>query len=657
MKKHAYQVITIGEATIDAFLILKKASEKYKIDENSRELRLKHGEKIDVDSMEFSMGGNATNVAVGLTRLGIKVGLCTEIGDDELSLKIRNSLARENIDRLLVKQTTGAKSSFSVIIEVQGDRTIFVEDVQREHDFHLEEFTTPFVYLTSLGREWERPYKKVLDFIAQNNSTLAFNPGSRQVKDGRETVRKVLERTNMLFVNKEEAEQLLYDKTTEEDGLDYVKKLLTELQKLGSNTVIITDGKKGSYALSDHGEFYHEGLNDGPVVGRTGAGDAYTSGFIAASLYGHSLPTAMEWGSWNATSVVANIGAQKGLLRKSEMEEKVEEVSKAVPRMDNLGYDKPLYILAFDHRNTFSQHMFQTDMDKLTPEQIEKIKDYKSVIYDGFKKAVSLGIPKGGAAILVDEEYGDKVLRDAKQNGFITILTAEKTGQKEFSLEYGEKFKEHIDKYQPTFAKILLHYNPDDEEELKKRQQTNIKIVSDYCHEKGYKFLLEVLVEPTEKQLALCNNKQEDYDRFLRPKLTIQVIKELQNGGVEPDIWKMEGMESKDDYERLVREVRDASRSNVSVVILGRGAGEEKVKEWLTVGATVGGVNGFAVGRTIFWDSLMDLNSGKIQRDEAVDVINKKFFDLYSIFKKAKDQTVNASPVAPITSSETGGTY
>jgi sugar/nucleoside kinase (ribokinase family) len=324
MEQRKYDVITIGETTVDAFMTIFDSEGKYRIDNEHHDFCIRPGQKIDVDQYDFFTGGNATNVAVGLSRLGLKAGLCSEIGDDELSIKIRNSLARENVERLLVKQVPGA-TSFSVIINFQGDRTIFNQNVRREHDFDFSEVTTPFVYLTSMGEEWEAPYKKVLEFVEANSSTLAFNPGSRQVRGDKEIVRQILQKTSYLFVNKDEAELLLFDKETNQNDKEYVNDLLNKLQELGPKTVVITDGIQGSYAKDEQGELYWHSAGDGKIVERTGAGDAYSTGFIAAKLYGSTIEKAMEWGSNNATSVVSKIGAQAGLLTKEEMEEAVHE--------------------------------------------------------------------------------------------------------------------------------------------------------------------------------------------------------------------------------------------------------------------------------------------------------------------------------------------
>ena len=322
MTRH-YNVITVGESTIDAFMRLAHANADAHLDNENNGLCFRFGEKIDVDRYDFCIGGNATNVAVGLSRLGLKATLCTEIGDDEFSLKIRNVLATEHIERVLVHQVPGP-SNFSVIINFKGDRTLFVEDVTRKHDFHFEDVSADMVYLTSLGNEWEEAYKTALAFARKNNAAIAFNPGSRQLRNGKEIVHEILKYTNMLFVNKEEAEMLISGKETTEHDEAYIKKLLARVRGFGPKTVVITDGKRGSYALDDKNDFHKQKCQEGPIVERTGTGDAYTTGFIAASLYSLSVPKAMEWGSWNATSVVAHVGAQAGLLTKEKMEEEVK---------------------------------------------------------------------------------------------------------------------------------------------------------------------------------------------------------------------------------------------------------------------------------------------------------------------------------------------
>lgn len=300
--------------------------------------------------------------------------------------------------------------------------------------------------------------------------------------------------------------------------------------------------------------------------------------------------------------------------------------------MDNLGYDKPLYILPFDHRATFATNMFGLNVvEDLNQEQINLIKEFKLLIYLGFKDAVNKGIPKESAAILCEEQFASEILDDARRSGYITILTTEKSGSSEFKFQYGKDFRWHIDKFKPKFTKVLLKFNPSDNADLKQRQKINLKLLSDFSHENGYKFLLEVLVIPTEEQLMRSGNR-EGYDANLRPLLTKEIIIEFQNFGIEPDIWKIEGLEKDEDYKEIVNTVRSRGRINVSLVILGRGANEEKVQQWLALGAKVTGVVGFAVGRTAFWDALEKYYKKETGQQTVIETVSNSFQRYCKIF-------------------------
>lgn len=304
----------------------------------------------------------------------------------------------------------------------------------------------------------------------------------------------------------------------------------------------------------------------------------------------------------------------------------------------NLGYKKPLIILAFDHRSTFATKMFGfSHLEQLKTSQIEEIINYKNIIYSGFRNAISKTIPKEVGAILVDEQFGDKILRDARQRGIISLLTTEKSGQEEFDFEYGKDFPTHIEKYKPTFVKALVRYNPNDDIDLKLRQKKKLKFLSDYCHKNGFKFLLEVLVLPTKEELLSLNNNRDKYDKALRPKETCGMIEELQKARIEPDIWKLEGMEDTKDYQMLVSKAQADGRHNVGIVILGRGENEGKVEEWVLAGGKVEGVVGFAVGRTIFWKTLIALRNGEVTRYEAINKISQNYQRLYKLFMKGRN--------------------
>ncbi len=296
-----------------------------------------------------------------------------------------------------------------------------------------------------------------------------------------------------------------------------------------------------------------------------------------------------------------------------------------------IGYDKPLYVLPFDHRATFSKNMFGWQ-GQLSTEQVVEIAAVKQVIYDGFKAAVADGVPKDHAGILVDEQFGSAILHDAHKQGFITSCPAEKSGQNEFHFEYGEEFGRHIEQFDPTFCKVLVRYNPEGDKEMNRRQATRLKQLSDYLHKNGRLYMFELLVPPEKSQLDRLKGDKKAYDLQLRPALMVQAIHELQDAGVEADVWKIEGIEKKEDCEKVVATARRGGRDEVGCIILGRGEDENKVREWMTTAVSVPGFIGFAVGRTVFWDPLVNFRASKITRDAAVSQIAanyRKWVDLF----------------------------
>jgi len=298
-----------------------------------------------------------------------------------------------------------------------------------------------------------------------------------------------------------------------------------------------------------------------------------------------------------------------------------------------LGYDKSLYILPFDHRGSFQAKMFGWS-GPLTIEQTAQIATAKQVIYDGFKAAVAAGVPKDKAGILVDEQFGIAILRDATAQGYITACPAEKSGQEEFDFEYGEEFAQHIEAVRPAFCKVLVRYNPEGNRIVNLRQAARLRRLSDYLHENSRSmFLFELLVPPEKVQLEYFKGDNQAYDLELRPRLMVQAIHELQDAKVEPDVWKVEGLDRHDDCERIVAAARHGGRDRVSCIVLGRGEDERKVSEWLATAATAPGFIGFAVGRTDFWEPLVGWRAKKSTRDEAVNAIARRFREYVDIFE------------------------
>jgi myo-inositol catabolism protein IolC len=301
-----------------------------------------------------------------------------------------------------------------------------------------------------------------------------------------------------------------------------------------------------------------------------------------------------------------------------------------------LGYEQPLYILPFDHRGSFVTKMFGWH-GGLTPAQTAEIAAAKQVIYDGFKTAVAGGAPKNKGGILVDEQFGAAILRDAKANGFTTACPAEKSGQDEFDFEYGDDFAKHIEAIQPTFCKVLVRYNPEGDTVLNQRQTARLKKLSNYLHSKSEsRFMFELLVPAEKAQLDRIKGDKKAYDLELRPKLMVQTIHQLQDAGVEPDVWKIEGLDRREDCEEIVSAAHRGGRDKVGCIVLGRGEDDKKVREWLTTAAGVKGFIGFAVGRTDFWEPLVNFRATKTTREAAVAEIARRYREFADIFEKAR---------------------
>lgn len=301
-----------------------------------------------------------------------------------------------------------------------------------------------------------------------------------------------------------------------------------------------------------------------------------------------------------------------------------------------------LYVLPFDHRGSFAK-MFGFEHGRLTEEQVATLKDYKHLVYEGFLAALKLGISKKDGAILVDEEFGAKIHEEARAAGITRILTVEKSGQDEFDFEYGEKFGEHIETIKPDYVKVLVRYNPDahstgsgqGDKELNKRQIARLKVVNEFCAKAGYKFMFELLAIPTEEQLAEVGGKEE-FEKSLQWKVMRKSIEELRRGGVEPDIWKIEGLGDGEQFGRVVEETQKNTKKEVGVIVLGRGESEEMVQKWLSVAAKIPAVIGLAVGRTVFKQPLLDYAEKKISREDAANEIAKNYKKFVDIFEAAR---------------------
>ena len=298
------------------------------------------------------------------------------------------------------------------------------------------------------------------------------------------------------------------------------------------------------------------------------------------------------------------------------------------------GYTKPLYILPFDHRASYIRGLFGWK-EPLNVEQMVTVANSKQVIYAGFQQALADGVPKDRVGILVDEEFGVAILRDAVRSGSITAVSVEKSGQEEFKFAYGEDFAQHIEAVHPTFAKVLVRYNPEGDAALNQRQACRLARLSACLHRAQTPFMFELLVPPEPMHLKLVEGDKNAYDLHLRPRLMMQAIQALQDAGVEPDVWKVEGLDRREDGVELVEVARRGGRNTVGLIVLGRGAERERVVHWLKTAARVPGFIGFAVGRTSFWQLLVEVEAKRLSKEEAATQIAHNFEAWIRLFEEA----------------------
>ena len=299
-----------------------------------------------------------------------------------------------------------------------------------------------------------------------------------------------------------------------------------------------------------------------------------------------------------------------------------------------LGYDGKLYILAFDHRGSFQKKMFGIEGDP-TPEQTETIADAKHLIFEGMLEAVRQGADPGATGVLVDEQFGSTIPQQAREQGLKLAMPVEKSGQDEFDFQYGEEFPAHIEKFNPDFSKVLVRYNPDADAAMNKTQLERLKRLADWLHDHERKFLFELLVPATDDQLARVGGDTDRFDAELRPELMRRSIEEIQNAGVEVDVWKIEGVDEREDATTLAEQARSGpGREGVACVLLGRGASTEKVEQWLQVAAPVEGFIGFAIGRSIWWDALKAFLGKELDREAAAAQVAENYLHFVRVYEQ-----------------------
>ena len=298
--------------------------------------------------------------------------------------------------------------------------------------------------------------------------------------------------------------------------------------------------------------------------------------------------------------------------------------------MPNAGYrpsaGDPLLILAMDHRESFGRTLFGVRDDRPDAAQRAAMEAAKRLIYAGLARARGQ-LPGGRAGVLVDERYGQPVIEAARSDGVVLAVPVERSGRDWFELEWGQDWLGHVTGARPDYAKVLVRDNPAFPHGLREQQLRALRDVSDALRGRGVPLLYELLVPATSGQLAAAGAKPETYDRDLRPGLVTRVIADNQAAGVEPAIWKVEGLDTADAARAVVDQIRAGGRDHVDAVVLGRDAPAARLNHWLAVAAPIDGFVGFAIGRSVWEEPIAGYNQGKADSERTVGQIAERYLD------------------------------
>ena len=318
--KTKYDIISIGDPTIDTFLLIHDIEIK-KI-KGEKKAVISWGDKLPVDKFYRTVAGNAANNAVGAARLGLKTAYYSIFAHDAGGREILHKMRKEKVADEYIKVDENHPTNASTVLSFQGERTIFVYHEHRK--YKLPKLApAKWVYLTSMAAGFENIYKDLANYLDSTGARLAFNPGTFQLRKGAAFNKQILQRTSLLSLNKEEAQSWVGDYEDPEE-------LCKRLMKLGPKSVVLTDGRKGAYSYSVGGYYYIPEF-PGPRLEATGAGDAFTTAYVAALAYDLGHQEALRWGPVNAGSVVKSIGPQEGLLTRKQLEGKLSRMKKYQP--------------------------------------------------------------------------------------------------------------------------------------------------------------------------------------------------------------------------------------------------------------------------------------------------------------------------------------
>lgn len=311
-----YDFVAIGDMVVDAFIRIKDAAVHCNINNESCELCVRFGDKVPYESVDVLYAvGNSPNASVSASRLGVSSALIATVGNDQNGLDCINELKKNGVSTEYIRTNTDYPTNYHYVLWYDVERTILVKHAPFPYTLPLNMLPPKWIYLSSMGENSVEYHKEIAEYLKNHPETkLAFQPGTFQMKLGTEVLKDIYQETDIFFCNVEEAQRIL--KTDEEDKI----KLMDGLMNLGPKLVCVTDGIKGAYSY-DGKDAYFIGVYPHIPFERTGAGDAFASTFTTAILLGMTQDQALMWGPINSMSVVQQVGAQKGLLRREKLEE------------------------------------------------------------------------------------------------------------------------------------------------------------------------------------------------------------------------------------------------------------------------------------------------------------------------------------------------
>lgn len=314
-----YDFVAIGDIVIDAFIELNKdaADVSQDMDTGRQTLHMPFGNKLPYDDVVVvNAVGNSPNAAVSAHRLGLKAALVTNLGQDRNGKDCLETLRQEGVHTDFVKLHEGKMTNYHYVLRYGPERTILIK--HEKFPYSLPDFENPprYLYFSSIGEHGLPFHFDIVNYIKETDTKLVFQPGTFQIKLGYEALKELYKVTEIFFCNKEEAQEIL--KTDEK----HIPTLLRKFKELGPKLPVITDGPHGAYVVDEADQAWHMPMypDPAPPVDRTGAGDAFASTFTAAIALGKTPAEALTWGPVNSMSVVQHIGAQKGLLTRTELE-------------------------------------------------------------------------------------------------------------------------------------------------------------------------------------------------------------------------------------------------------------------------------------------------------------------------------------------------